>query len=222
MKLQTPIKISSVNGDYLANFYPSVENLVDVISSRNDAFVLIDLHVSEGYEILMSALPPERYYVLESKEDNKSLAEVAQISEWLMNRGATKTSHLIGIGGGVVQDLSTFVSHIYYRGIEWTFVPTTLLSQADSCIGAKCALNLNGHKNQLGVVHTPSSVEIFTGFLNTLPMLEIQSGFGEIAKLAVTGKDQFLKKLQIFLSNKGFSTDGIESLIHASLSAKNM
>jgi 3-dehydroquinate synthase len=139
-----------------------------------------------------------------------------------MNLGATKTSHLIGIGGGVIQDLATFSSHIYFRGIDWTYIPTTLLSQADSCVGAKCALNLQGHKNQLGVVHTPRAVEIFTGFLETLPFPEIQSGFGEIAKLAVTGEEQFLQEFVRFLDEKQFSTENIGELIRLSLVAKKV
>jgi 3-dehydroquinate synthase len=127
---------------------------------------------------------------------------------------------LVGVGGGVVQDLSTFVSHIYYRGIDWTFIPTTLLSQADSCVGSKCALNLNGHKNQLGVVHTPKSVDIFPGFLETLPHSEIQSGFGEIAKLAVTGKNQFLTEFKTHLHKYGVSTINLGEIIYSSLNAK--
>ena len=197
-----------------------MEDLVKIISQYQDACVLIDLEVSKLFSGVMSVLPRERFFTVESTEANKSLFKVAEIAEWLMNLGATKTTHLIGIGGGVVQDLSTFVSHIYFRGIPWTFFPTTLLSQADSCIGSKCALNLNGHKNQLGVIHTPKAVEIFTGFLETLPYTEIQSGFGEIAKLAVTGENQFLSEFKANLSKYGISTKNIEGTIYSSLLAK--
>jgi 3-dehydroquinate synthase len=220
LKNPYPIEIFSANGNYFATFHTQLENIFEMLSSKDDSYILIDQQISIKYKVLMSVLPTDRYFILESTEVNKSLGKVAEIAEWMMNCGATKTSHLIGIGGGVVQDLATFVSHIYYRGIDWTFVPTTLLSQADSCIGAKCALNLRGHKNQLGVVHTPIAVEIFTGFLDTLPFSEIQSGFGEIAKLAVTGNDHFLKDFVMFLSENGFSTDGIGRIIHSSLMAK--
>jgi 3-dehydroquinate synthase len=220
LKSLPPIEISSINGNYFASFHTTIESLIGGVLSLDDSYIVIDQELSQKYEVLMSILPTKRYFTLESNEVNKSLENVAKIAEWMMNLGATKTSHLIGIGGGVVQDLATFVSHIYYRGINWTFVPTTLLSQADSCIGAKCALNLKGHKNQLGVVHTPRAVEIFTGFLDTLPFSELESGFGEIAKLAVTGKNHFMKDFIVFLSRNGFSTDGIGQIIHASLVAK--
>ncbi len=214
------LEIRSVNGNYSAAFHANLDDLVDVMISREDVYVLIDLEISKLYPKLMSVLPENRYFKVYSNEANKSLSKVAEISEWLLDSGATKTTHLVGIGGGVVQDLSTFVSHIYYRGIDWTFVPTTLLSQADSCVGSKCALNLNGHKNQLGVVHTPKSVDIFAGFLETLPHSEIQSGFGEIAKLAVTGENQFLIEFKTFLRKFGVSTNNLEQIIYSSLNAK--
>ena len=214
------LEINSVNGNYFATFHPNIDDLIEVITAHEDIYVLIDLEISKLYPKLMSVLPSDKYYIVVSNEVNKSLSKVAEISEWLMDSGATKTTHLIGIGGGVVQDLSTFVSHIYYRGIDWTFFPTTLLSQADSCVGSKCALNLNGHKNQLGVVHTPKSVDVFPGFLETLPHSEIQSGFGEIAKLAVTGDNQFLTEFKTYLREYGVSTNNLEEIIYSSLNAK--
>jgi 3-dehydroquinate synthase len=214
------LEITSVNGNYFATFHATIEDLIEVIMSYEDVYVLIDLEISKLYPKLISVLSHDKYFIVVSNEANKSLTKVAEISEWLMASGATKTTHLVGIGGGVVQDLSTFVSHIYYRGIDWTFIPTTLLSQADSCIGSKCALNLNGHKNQLGVVHTPKSVEVFTGFLETLPHSEIQSGFGEIAKLAVTGENQFLIEFKTYLREHGVSANNLEKIIYSSLNAK--
>jgi len=214
------IEINSLNGNYFANFHANIEDLLEVIIAHEDVYVLIDSEISRLYPNLMSLLPDAKYFKVVSNETNKSLSKVAEISEWLMDSGATKTTHLIGIGGGVVQDLSTFVSHIYYRGIDWTFIPTTLLSQADSSVGSKCALNLNGHKNQLGVVHTPKSVDIFSGFLETLPYSEIQSGFGEIAKLAVTGENQFLTEFKTYLHKYGVSTTDLEEIIYSSLNAK--
>jgi len=215
-----PVEISSTNGNYFATFHDDIESLEKEIISKVDSFILIDEQVSKTYSNLMEIFPKERYFIVESNEENKSLSKVGEICNWLMNLEATKTSHLIAIGGGVIQDLATFCSHIYYRGIKWSYFPTTLLSQADSCIGAKCALNLNGHKNQLGVVHTPSAVEIYSGFLATLPFSEIQSGFGEIAKLAVTGENQFLKEFEEYLGKHGFSIEHIASLVRLSLVAK--
>ena len=218
--IEAPLEINSINGNYFATFHSNLISLTQSIKNIEDCYVLIDSEISRIYKELLTIFPPDRYFIVEANEKNKSLQKVGEIAEWMMSLGATKTSHLVGIGGGVIQDLATFTSHIYYRGIKWVYVPTTLLSQGDSCIGAKCALNLNGHKNQLGVVHTPAAVEIFTGFLNSLPFAEIQSGFGEIAKLAVTGEHQFFDKFNNYLETKKFTTDGISEIIRASLAAK--
>jgi 3-dehydroquinate synthase len=214
------IEIKSINGDYLATFHPDHNSLLTSIKNISDSYFVVDSALPSIYPDLFLQFPKERVFEVVSDENTKSLSTVESISEWLIDRGASKSSHLIGIGGGVVQDLSTFVSHVFYRGIKWTFVPTTLLSQADSCIGAKCALNIQGHKNQIGVIHTPCAIEIFPGFLNSLPYSEIQSGYGEIAKLAVTGSKQFLVEFEDHLSRYGMVLSGIELLIEMSLMAK--
>jgi 3-dehydroquinate synthase len=112
------------------------------------------------------------------------------------------------------------VSHIYYRGIRWTYIPTTLLSQSDSCIGAKCAVNLKGHKNQLGVIHSPSEVLIVEEFLNSMSDEGIKSGFGEIYKLSVTGTCHFYSELKEYLSEYGLQKKNVLEIIQLSLLAK--
>lgn len=214
------IEIKSINGDYLAAFHSNQESLLDSIKNISDPYFVVDSALPSIYSDFFLQIPRERVLEVVSDEKTKSLSTVESISEWLIDRGASKSSHLIGIGGGVVQDLSTFVSHVFYRGIKWTFVPTTLLSQSDSCIGAKCALNIQGHKNQIGVIHTPCAIEIYPGFLNSLPYSEIQSGYGEIAKLAVTGSKQFLLEFEDHLSKYGMTLQGIQPMIEMSLLAK--
>jgi 3-dehydroquinate synthase len=214
------INIMSINGNYLTTFHSSAESLQKSIQSYPDTYFLIDTSVLALNLPIFSSIPENRIFPIQSEEDSKSLIVVEAISKWLIKNGAIKSSLLIGIGGGVVQDLATFVSHIYYRGISWRFVPTTLLSQADSCIGAKCALNIEGHKNQIGVIHTPMAVDIYPSFLKSLPLSEIQSGYGEIAKLAVTGSRHFLDQLEAHLEEHGMSLTNIETLIEMSLLAK--
>ncbi len=214
------IEIKSINGDYIATFHSDAKSLLSSIQSIDDAFFIVDSSLHEFHPDIFTKIPKNRIYKVFSDEKTKSLSTVESISNWLIQLGASKSSHLVGIGGGIVQDLSTFVSHVYYRGIKWTFVPTTLLSQADSCIGAKCALNIQGHKNQIGVVHTPSAVEIYPEFLNSLPHSEIQSGYGEIAKLAITGSKQFLIEFENHLNNFGMSLKDIQKIIEMSLLAK--
>ena len=93
-------------------------------------------------------------------------------------------SHLqLFVGGGIMQDISSFISFILFRGIEWVFIPTTLLSQGDSCIGSKIAINHKLTKNLLGGYYPPNKVILNSSFLDTLPLTQIYSGLGEIALL---------------------------------------
>ena len=87
---------------------------------------------------------------------------------------------LVAIGGGIVQDITGFVSSILFRGVEWVFFPTTLLAQADSCIGSKTSINFMEAKNLVGTFYPPSKIFCCTDFLNTLEGREIKSGIGEI------------------------------------------
>jgi 3-dehydroquinate synthase len=87
---------------------------------------------------------------------------------------------VIAIGGGIVQDIAAFSASILYRGVEWIFVPTTLLAQADSCIGSKTSINLGDKKNLIGNFYPPAQILIDTTFLETLFVDDIKSGIGEI------------------------------------------
>lgn len=94
---------------------------------------------------------------------------------------------LISIGGGIIQDITGFVASTLYRGLNWVFIPTTLLAQADSCIGSKTSLNYKRFKNLIGTFYPPSEVHIFSKFLQTLEKYDFLSGMGEVAKLHIMG-----------------------------------
>ncbi len=140
--------------------------------------------------------------------------------KWFQDQNCTKQAQLIAIGGGIIQDIATFSSHVYYRGIGWTFVPTTLLSMSDSSIGAKCGINLGKYKNQLGVFQSPRAIHISTEFIKTLTDADVLSGFGEVAKLAVTGPKEIFEKLESFPATKPVRELPLLELIRASLEVK--
>lgn len=105
-------------------------------------------------------------------------------------RSVGKDAEVYVVGGGTVQDAAAFVCAVWRRGLRWIYYPTTLLSMADSCIGAKCGINFTG-KNDLGLFSAPSEVRIVPAFLDTLPEAEILSGLGEVFKLYWIGGVQF-------------------------------
>ena len=121
--------------------------------------------------------------LIEANENSKAILQVLPVIEQLLDNGARRGHTLLAIGGGVIQDIVCFISSVLFRGLDWKFIPTTLLSQADSCIGSKSSINLGKTKNILGTFHPPKSILICPMFLDTLDRCEILSGIGEILKV---------------------------------------
>jgi 3-dehydroquinate synthase len=155
--------------------------------------VLVDEAVLELHgERLRALLERCPHLALTANEGQKSYDGVASIFEWLIQGDFRRGGRVIGIGGGVIQDVAAFVSSLLYRGVEWLFAPTTLLAQGDSCIGSKTSINFRGFKNQLGGFYPPTEIHIDTSFLTTLPERELRSGLGEMAHyFPIAGEEAF-------------------------------
>ena len=111
----------------------------------------------------------------------------------ILKKKFSKKNKIICIGGGILQDICSFISLILFRGVEWIFFPTTLLSQADSCIGGKISINFNEYKNQIGNYNPPNWIYVDMNFLSTLNKYQFYSGIGEIMHFYfVSGKKDFL------------------------------
>jgi 3-dehydroquinate synthase len=168
------------------------ENYDVIFESANLNFtdkdvVLIDSNVKRLYNI-----SHKRMIEIDATEENKSMETALLVCEKLLNFHFDKGNTLIVIGGGILQDIGAFVSKMFKRGIKWTYYPTTLLSQCDSCIGGKTALNFKDFKNQLALFSAPQKVVIDTKFLETLSERDILSGHGEIVKLFLTGGEEYV------------------------------
>jgi 3-dehydroquinate synthase len=173
-----PIKslFRDYNVHFVEDFTLPLQRLVD-----QHAFFIIDAVVSEIYkEKLNGVIPAGRFLIVEANENNKSLDKCRLIIETLVDRQVRRNERLVAMGGGIIQDLTAFSASIIYRGIDWAFFPTTLLAQADSCIGSKTSINLGDKKNLIGNFYPPSDVFIDTTFLNSLIVDDIKSGIGEI------------------------------------------
>ena len=129
----------------------------------------------------------EHKYIVKAHEKNKTIDTSTDLINFLTRINFKKTDGLLVVGGGITQDLASFTAAIYKRGVRWTFMPTTLLSMCDSCIGSKSCLNVDGSKNQVGTFFAPSRVVINLKFLNTLEPEDVESGLGEIYKLYAIG-----------------------------------
>lgn len=168
--------------------------------------VLVDKNVQTLYNIQHSKI-----IVVDAIESNKSIETVLDICDQLISFDFDKGYTLVIIGGGIIQDLGAFTSKIFKRGINWIYYPTTLLSQCDSCIGGKTALNYKKNKNQLALFSSPQKVIIDTNFLTTLKPEDITSGYGEIIKLLLIGGSYYIDNINTF---------DINTLIYHSLMIK--
>lgn len=146
--------------------------------------VLADQKLRRGYGTLLSrwARPHIPVY-LAASEQTKSLERIGKPIRALLGQGLRRNSRLLVVGGGVLQDVGCFVASLVFRGIPWFYIPTTLLAQADSCIGGKSSINVQQGKNLLGTFFPPQKVFLWGGFLKSLPWDQFRSGVGEILKL---------------------------------------
>ena len=193
-------KVKSYIGEYYVEFSSNMLNLENNFKDHNTFFV-IDKKVYEIYYSLISKLiKNNNYIVIESNEKNKSFEELIKVYEYLIEKRIRRGQNLTAIGGGIIQDITCFIASTLFRGLEWNFVPTTLLAQADSCIGSKSSINLGSSKNILGTYCPPKKIYICEKFLNSLDKVDILSGIGEIIKVhIIAGQKEFsnLKKIMI-------------------------
>lgn len=122
--------------------------------------------------------------VVQGKESSKDIRVVENVVHELIRLEADRKTRLVGIGGGVVTDLTGFVACTYMRGISFAFVPTTLLAQVDASIGGKNGIDFGGFKNILGIIRQPDFLLFDFDLLETLPEQEWYNGFSEIIKYA--------------------------------------
>jgi 3-dehydroquinate synthase len=134
--------------------------------------------------------------VLKPGEEYKVQSTVDSIIEQLIEMQADRTTTLVGVGGGVITDLTGYVASVYMRGIRFGFVPTTLLSLVDASIGGKNGIDVGVYKNMAGIFRQPSFILHDLIFLNSLPENEWRNGFAEIIKHACIKDAAMFKELE--------------------------
>jgi len=174
------LEIKSKVSDYRLGFVDTIQEIEQYIDQPN-TITFIDSNVNDIYPTLHR----ESSIVIYSSEAAKSYTGVARVIQDLTERKANVQTKLVVIGGGVLQDLVGFCASVYCRGIEYTLIPTTLLAQADSCVGGKTSINFVNKKNILGTFYPPTEIVIYSKFIETLPLLDYYSGIGEIYKFHV-------------------------------------
>ena len=186
------IVIQSHKGEYIASFIRGgISQLNDNLVSN--AVYIIDSNICKLYaNRIDKVLSSQKVIVIDASEENKSLDKMPGYVNELVLLNIKRGEPLIAIGGGIIQDITCFLASTLMRGLPWFFYPTTLLSQADSCIGSKSSINSGEFKNILGTFLPPERVIIDVDFLKTLNQREIFSGVGEMLKVhAINNPESF-------------------------------
>jgi len=136
------------------------------------------------------------WFVVEPGEGAKSWTVLEELCDWLLALGLTRSDHVFALGGGVVGDLTGFAAALLKRGCGFLQIPTTLLSQVDSSVGGKTAINTRAGKNLIGAFHQPSLVLIDPLVLDSLPPREMRAGYAEVLKYGLLGDAAFFEWLE--------------------------
>lgn len=141
--------------------------------------IITDEHVAALYPDVTSGI---KTITLPAGEASKDINIIAHLTAKLIELGASRHTVLIGLGGGMITDLTGLIASIFMRGIRFGFVPTTLLAMTDAAIGGKNGINIGLYKNMLGTIRQPEFILYDTFFLQSLPDAEWSNGFAEIIK----------------------------------------
>ncbi|MEB3199259.1 MAG: 3-dehydroquinate synthase family protein [Synechococcaceae cyanobacterium] len=174
--LQPPLTIRSSSAAYRVEF-PEVASL-EHWQPQADLLLVDDFFAGR----LDPALA-ERQILIRADEAAKSFERMGELLLELKRRGLNRSSTLLGLGGGVIQDITTFVASVYMRGIPWTYVPSTFLAMADSCLGGKSSINVGPAKNLVGTFHPPRLITVMAPLARSLPLVELRGGLAEAAKI---------------------------------------
>lgn len=156
-----------------------------------------------------------RLITVPAGEKSKSLEQAGEICERMLEAGLDRQSFVIGLGGGMIGDLSGFVAAIFQRGIPHVQIPTTLLAMVDSSIGGKTGVNTKSGKNMIGAFHQPALVIDDVDLLKTLPRREFHQGFAEMIKHAV------ISDAKMFAALQDVDLSRLESLIRRNIEIKS-
>lgn len=198
-------------------------NAVGYVCSRlrmqGKAAIITDSEVCPLYGARVQASLEDAGYstslhVFEAGEKSKNLSMVECLVNEMVQAGHDRSSFVVAVGGGVVGDMAGFIAAIYYRGIQFVQVPTTVMAQVDSSVGGKTAVDIVAGKNLIGAFHQPKAVVVDPMTLVTLPTRVLREGTAEMVKHATIRKPKMLRILRDLADEMplGFTLDTIAQL----------
>lgn len=194
----------------------SLKKAAELIGAEHKVFIVTDSGVpSVWVDCVRSQFPDADLFVFPQGEASKNLSVYEELVSDMLDCGISRNDCIIALGGGVAGDLAGFAAATYMRGIKYVMIPTTTLSQLDSCIGGKTGLDIEGTKNIVGAFWQPSAVIIDPDVLSTLPEREFAGGMAEAVK---AGAIRDPRLFEIF--EKENYKDHVEEIISRSLKVK--
>ena len=188
----------------------------ELFNLKRRTFIVTDSGVPKEYaERVAACAEVAKIVTVEEGEGSKSLEVYGRLLAEMAEFGLTRTDCAVAVGGGVVGDLTGFLAASYMRGIDFYNLPTTVLSQVDSSIGGKTAINLSGIKNIVGAFHQPRGVIVDIDTLKTLPKRQLLSGLAEAIKMSLTSDKALFELIE-----GGDINENIEEIITRSLLIK--
>ncbi len=195
----------------------AIKNASKYIDLNRKVCIVTDTGVPAEYSTCIANQCKESVKVcIPQGEANKNINTFTEILKNMLDASLTRVDCVVAVGGGVVGDISGFCASCYMRGIDFYNIPTTLLSQVDSSIGGKTAIDFCGVKNAVGSFYQPKKVIIDPNTLKTLDPRQLRAGLAEAIKMAAT----FDCKLFELIENSKDIYSDIDEIIHRSLCIK--
>jgi len=181
--------------------------------------IITDVNVGRLYPLDSMAV---EVITIGTGEEIKTLDTVRDIYGRLLSCEADRSTFIVGIGGGIVCDITGFAAATFLRGLRFGFVATTLLAQVDAAIGGKNGVNFKGYKNMVGLIHQPEFVICDPETLKTLPQKEISCGLAEIVKHAAIADAALFAYLEKHAADiLALNSEVIEKLVQTSVRIKS-
>ncbi len=217
MNIKMIIPVKTQTGTY--NIYlkrGALQNAGEYLDLNRKVMIVTDTGVPAKYAQAVADCSKDAVVItVDMGEKSKNIDTFKYLLECMVKNNFTRTDCVVAVGGGVVGDLSGFVASAYMRGVDFYNIPTTVLSQVDSSIGGKTAVDFMGFKNIVGAFYPPKAVIIDADTLKTLPQRQVSNGLAESVKMALTSD---AKLFDIF--ENGDIYENIDTIIERSLRIK--
>lgn len=173
-------------------FAHGISHLKEIVHSST-AILITDEHI---YNAHTKRFKNWNTIVLKPGEEYKVQTTVDAVIEQLIEMGADRKTTLVGVGGGVVTDITGYIASVYMRGVKFGFIPTSILAMVDASIGGKNGIDVGVYKNMVGVIRQPAFILHDMALVNSLPEAEWQNGFAEIIKHACIKNAKMFQELE--------------------------